>query len=391
MTALVQLRALPRPFWVLVAATFVNRFGLFVIPFLTVFVTRQGNTAAQAGWCLAAYSIGSFCAGGVGGFLSDRLSRKITLAIASFGGAICMMILSQTVTWQSLAIAAFFTGLLTDTAHAPLTALVQDLTTPEQRVTAFAVQRFAVNLGWSIGPAVAGWLAETSFFGLFIVDAVTSVVFGIVVLVALPHGNRTQRHLAGWGYAWQSIRRNRPFLALFFACICVSWFFRQSTTTYVLHFETSGHPLHWSGIILALNGLMICALEIPLTFLTTRFPIRRILALGYIGMASSYLILLADDSLRAFTLTMVVFTLGEMCAFSRQQAYAASLAPEDMRGRYSGFLGFAWSGGSILAGLLSLQLYHLSPAAVWITTAALGLIAATAILVWGREEPTTPL
>ncbi|MCB1212662.1 MAG: MFS transporter, partial [Verrucomicrobiales bacterium] len=74
-----------------------------------------------------------------------------------------------------------------------------------------------------------------------------------------------------------------------------------------------------------------------------------------------------------------------------QQAYAASLAPEDMRGRYSGFLGFAWSGGSILAGLLSLQLYHLSPAAVWITTAALGLIAATAILVWGREEPTTPL
>ena len=42
---------------------------------------------------------------------------------------------------------------------------------------------------------------------------------------------------------------------------------------------------------------------------------------------------------------MVVFTAGEMFTFSRQQAYASALAPEDMRGRYAGFLSFAWAIG----------------------------------------------
>ena len=65
-----------------------------------------------------------------------------------------------------------------------------------------------------------------------------------------------------------------------------------------------------------------------------------------------------------------------MCAFSRQPAYAASLAPEDMRGRYSGFLSFAWAIGGIVGSAGGLQLYGASPNAVWITCAALGLLGA---------------
>jgi len=55
-----QLHLLPRPFWVLVEATFVNRFGVFVVPFLALVITRNGNTAAQAGLAVAAYSLGGF-------------------------------------------------------------------------------------------------------------------------------------------------------------------------------------------------------------------------------------------------------------------------------------------------------------------------------------------
>jgi hypothetical protein len=60
MSLLSQLHLLPRPFWVLVGATFVNRFGVFVVPFLALFITRNGNTAAQAGLAVAAYSLGGF-------------------------------------------------------------------------------------------------------------------------------------------------------------------------------------------------------------------------------------------------------------------------------------------------------------------------------------------
>ncbi|HEY1049567.1 MAG TPA: hypothetical protein VGE39_07420, partial [Prosthecobacter sp.] len=74
-----QLHVLPRPFWVLVGATFVNRFGIFVVPFLTLFITRNGNTAAQAGWAAASYSLGGFVAAYIGGWMADRLGRNVTM------------------------------------------------------------------------------------------------------------------------------------------------------------------------------------------------------------------------------------------------------------------------------------------------------------------------
>ena len=382
-----SLRQLPRPFWILIGATFVNRFGVFVWPFLTLYITRSGNTAAQAGWAVSAYSAGAFGAAWLGGWLADRIGRNVTMALSSLGSAACMMALSQTGDWRALAGLAFLTGLVAEAGNPASSALVQDIVPEPLRVTAFAVWRFAINLGWSLGPLVAGILAERSFFWLFAVDAATSVFFGIIAWIFLPRGRKTEAHLAGWGPAWQSIRRNKPFLALFAACVCCSWSFRQTATTFMLHLRESGHSMSWSGIILALNGVMICALEMPLTAVTRRLSSRTMIALGNILMGASYLALMGPSPLWAFMLCMVVFTLGEMFTFSRQPAYAAGLAPDDMRGRYSGFTSFAWAIGGIVSSAGGLQLYALSPAAVWITGTVLGLASAALILMpFGRQK-----
>ncbi len=381
-----QLRSLPRPFWILVGATFVNRFGVFVWPFLTIFITRHGNTAAQAGWAVSSYSAGAFGAAWLGGWLADRLGRNVTMALSALGSAACMMALSQAADWRVLCGIAFVTGLVAEAGNPAGNALIQDLVPPEQRVTAFAVQRFAINLGWSFGPAVAGLLAEGSFFWLFLVDALTSAFFGIIAWTYLPKGTRTAAHVAGWGHAWASIRVNRPFLALAAACLAVSWVFRQSVTSFPLHFERSGLPTSWCGLVLALNGVMICLLEVPLASLTRTWPVRIMLALGYVLMGGSYLLLTGNTTLTFFVLMMVVFTTGEMFAFSRQQAYAASLAPEDMRGRYSGFLSFAWSIGGIVSSIIALDLYETSPDQVWLSSAILGGVAAVLILLRRRAS-----
>ena len=51
-TLLASLRALPRPVWILFFGTFLNKFGTFVVPFLTLYLTREGyslNDAAGIG------------------------------------------------------------------------------------------------------------------------------------------------------------------------------------------------------------------------------------------------------------------------------------------------------------------------------------------------------
>lgn len=371
-----NIRALPVPFWVLAGATFVNRFGVFVWPFLTIIITRHGNTAAQAGIAVSAYSVGNLIAAALGGWLADRLGRNVTMALSALGGAGCMMAMSQATDWHALTLISFLTGLVSEAGNPASAALVQDIVPKEQRVLAFAVQRFAVNLGWSFGPAVAGFLADHSFFWLFAVDAATSAFFGIVAWIFLPRGNRTPKEISGWSHAWVSIRQNRPFLALFAACLCVSWIFRQSSTTFPLHFEKSGLSMQWCGTVLALNGVMICLFEIPLASVTKLWPVRGIIGLGYVLMGASFLVFLGSSSLWAFVATMVIFTIGEMFSFSRQQAYASSLAPDEMRGRYSGFLSLSWSIGGIVASIGGLKLYEFSQPAAWTVAAVLGLLGA---------------
>lgn len=380
MSLLSQLRVLPRPFWVLVGATFVNRFGVFVVPFLALFITRNGHTTAQAGLAVASYSVGGFAAAWIGGWMADRLGRNVTMAVSALAGAVCMIAMSQAVDWRTLALLAFITGAINEAGSPASAALVQDLVPPEHRVIAYAVQRFAVNLAWSLGPATAGFLAEYSFFWLFAVDAATSAFFGIIAWVCLPRGRRTAREHAGWGHAWRSIRANHAFLALFAACICTAWIFRQTNTTFPLHFERNGLPLHDCGLVLALNGVMICLFEVPLAVGLRAWPVKQVLALGYILMGASFLIFLVSGSLTAFVLMMVVFTLGEMSAFSRQQAYSASLAPEDMRGRYVGFLSLAWCTGNTASSALGMALYDHHPGLLWGINAVLGLVAALLIL-----------
>lgn len=381
-----QLHLLPRPFWILVGATFVNRFGVFVVPFLTLFITRNGNTAAQAGWASAGYSVGGFVAAYIGGWMADRLGRNVTMAVASLAGAVCMLAMSQAVDWRVLALLAFVTGAVTEAGHPASQALVQDLVPQEHRVMAYAVQRFAVNLGWSLGPATAGFLAEHSFFWLFAVDAGTSAVFGVIAWLFLPHGTRTTRERAGWGHAWRSIRQNHAFLALFGACVCVAWCFRLTNTALPLHLERSGLPLHYCGMILGMNGVIICLFELPLASGLRHWPVRRALALGYLLMGSSYLIFFASGTLAAFVLMMTVFTIGEMCAFSRQQAYTASLSPEDMRGRYVGFLSLAWCLGNTASSALGMPLYDHHPGILWGISAVLGGAAVLLIVSVRKVE-----
>lgn len=52
---LANLRALPRTAWVLFAGTFINRFGGFVVPFLTLYLTGQGYSTDAAGLAVGAY------------------------------------------------------------------------------------------------------------------------------------------------------------------------------------------------------------------------------------------------------------------------------------------------------------------------------------------------
>ena len=371
----------PRAFWVLVGATFVTRFGVFVFPFLTLFLTRRGFTATDAGLAVGAYSAGGFGAAIVGGWMADRLGRNVTMALASLVGAACMLAFSQAESFPWLIALALLTGFISEAGNPASSALVQDLIPAEHRVNAYAVLRMAINLGWSAGPAAAGFLAAHSFFWLFIGDAGTSAFFGFVALFCLPKGRPTPKHESGWGFALRDMMTNRGFLALAASQVFLAMTFRQLNTTYTLHFDRCGHDLVTLGLLQSLNGVIIVACELALLAATRAWPLRYSMGLGYFIMGACYLLFFFGNTVVIFAAIMVVFTIGEMMAFSRQSAYLSELAPDNMRGRYGGFMSFSWCIGSSSSSVLGLPLYEACPNAVWVLCAALGLASFGCLLV----------
>ena len=72
-----DLRELPRAFWVLFTGTFINRFGTFVMPFLAIYLVREGYTVGQAGLTISAYGAGALLASLIGGHLADTIGRRM--------------------------------------------------------------------------------------------------------------------------------------------------------------------------------------------------------------------------------------------------------------------------------------------------------------------------
>jgi MFS family permease len=375
-----DLKSLPRPYWVLFSGTLINRFGHFVMPFLALYLQREGYASWVTAIALGAYGAGGLIAGLLGGYCADRWGRKPTIIVSCVGGAICMMLLSQAHNPWSIVFASCAVGMFSAMYFPAASALLADLVPADLRVRAFGCQRLAVNLGFAIGMAVAGLMAEHSFFLLFIVDALTTSVLGIIILFGVPEIRKATKTNASWAPAIREMRRNPAYLRAITASFLIAVVFWQLSSTWGLQItRTGGFNESVFGGLMALNGIMIVLFELPLTSWTRKFIPIRVMSIGYalvgIGMGVNFF----GASLTILIVAMVVVTLGEMISLPIAHSYIAGLAPEEMRGRFMGVLGIAWNSATMLGPALGMALFSIWPNGVWLACLILGLAAAWVI------------
>jgi MFS family permease len=380
-----RLRALPRPAWILFLGTFLNKFGTFVLPFLTLYLTQRGFSLTDAGLAISAYGLGGLMASVVGGHLADAIGRRKTIALSMFSVAAAMALLSQSRSLPMIMASTWLAALTGELYRPASSALLADLVPPELRVTAFAAYRMAFNAGFAFGPATAGFLASRGYFWLFAGDAGTSVLFGVIALVALPRGLPVRREEGGWSRDLKTLAGDKRFLRVLGGAFIVALVFLQMLSTYSLHVTRLGFAAGTYGMILSLNGLMVVFCELPLTSLTRRFPSRAVMAVGYVLVGAGFSLNAFAHSVAGLAACMVIFTFGEMVAMPVSSAYIANLAPVHLRGRYMGVYALTWSAALILAPQMGLRLFAFSPAALWIACGALGVVAATIIFPFAPD------
>jgi MFS family permease len=366
--------------WWLFAGSFVNRFGSFVSVFLVLYLVDRGYSVPAAGAVAAAYGVGGLGASVIGGYLADRLGRRNAIALSMFSAAVTALALSQVEGLVALWTLTALFGLASDLYRPASAALLTDLVPAERRLVAFAGYRLAINAGFAVGPAVAGFLAERSFFWLFVGEAATSAVLGVLALVALPEGVRTRRHEDDSGVALRTIRGDRPFLLFLVAVVLSGFVYWQSGAAFPLHVRDSGLSNSVYGLLIGLNATIIVFLELPVVRFVRRFPAPRVIAVGVLVTGIGFALTAVSHSVLPLAATVVVWTVGEMAAAPMSSAYVAELSPVRLRGRYQGAYGSTFALSHILAPAVGTWLYARSPEGIWLVCGAVSVLSAALIV-----------
>ena len=157
-------RRLPRTMWVLFFVQVINRMGDFVAPFLTLLLTRKlGLSDSAAGAWVTVTVVSSLAGIMVSGRMSDHLGRKPVLAAgmalsAALIGIAGFCVADFRVVWILIAM-SFFQGMV----RPSISALIADLTAPDERKDAYALNYLGINIGVAAGPMIAGWPAISCF------------------------------------------------------------------------------------------------------------------------------------------------------------------------------------------------------------------------------------
>jgi MFS family permease len=380
------LGALPGTIWIHFTATLVNRMGTMAIPFLVLYLTREiGFAAERAGLILSLYGAGSLVFSPILGRMADRVGhvRMMKASLLSSGLVMLAYPLART-PGQIVAV----TVLLAVTAEAFRPAslsVLTDIAPPELRKAAFAVNRLAINLGMSIGPAVGGYLAEISFPAIFRVDGATSLLAFAVLAVT---GFKVAEHAAASGAASDGPRsrpayRDGQLLGFLAACVPLAAVFFQHEGALPLDVVRDlGLSASFFGWMFTINTVLIVLFEVRLNLATSHWPHRRSLFVGGLFIACGFGAMALCRSGLAIAGTVVVWTIGEMILLPAMSNFVAELAPPDRRGEYMGLYSMSW-GIAFAVGpwLGTLTLERLGRTALWAGAFA---VAAGASLAMSR-------
>jgi MFS family permease len=408
MNVVQQLRALPRAVRMIFAATLINRSGTMVLPYLALYLTvGLGKGAELAGVVLAAYGAGAVVAPMLAGPLVDRYGALRVMRGSLLGSGVLLFSYSFARAVPTLVGLAFLLALLAEAFRPASLAVVADTVPASQRKTAFAVIRFAINLGMSLGPAVGGLLVSVSFRALFLIDAVTSIAAGVLLAVVRSTDGHADAGSRGRADATNDIgaadgaealalpsrsdaaagieslplggtgrgRSFALFLVATFLLAAVFFQFEAALPLFVVRDVHASEAVY--GALVTINAVIIILTEIPLNLKMAAWPHARSMALGACLVAIGFGVLALGKSLPLVLLSVPLWTVGEMIVLPSMSAFVSDLAPAGRAGSFLGLYGTAFGLGFAVGPLCGIYaLEHFGSVVLWSSVLLVGLAAA---------------
>lgn len=389
------LRGLPRRVWIISLGSLILQVGSFLPVFIVFYLTQRGHSAGAAGLVLGASGLGRVLGNVIGGYLTDTIGRRpaILLSIVTTSG------LTATVPFlgplPTIIVVVGLIGVMSQIYRPAMAAvLVDSVASPQQRLAAFGVLRFAQNVGAALGGVLGGVVASISYVGLFLGEAAALLPFGMIVAVLLrdtpqprsdPDNAETQADLT---VGYRQALTDRTLVRFLLMTVFAMFVYIQTTVGLPLHVNDVGLSARDFGLLMGLNGLLVVLLELPIISVVGRYRPEYVLAIGNLFTCVGLALTGFTTGMGLLAATVLIWTFGEMVSSSIVQAHLVSLTPPGMVGRYQGLYGAAYTVGTGAGPVIGGAVYAIGPWALWTLTGVLGLLSAQLSLRLRRPAST---
>jgi MFS family permease len=375
------LSGLPREFWWLWTSTLVNRLGAFVATFMALYLTLdRGYSATYAGLVAALHGLGGVLSSLGGGVMADRLGRRPTLLIAQASTAVSVALLGFVHDPVAIAGVAFLVGMASNASRPAVQAMMADIVRPEDRIRAFSLNYWAINLGFAVSSMAAGFIAEVSYRAGFLIEAGMTMACAILVFLRLPESKPAEPAVRTAApedsVSLGTVLRDGRFMSVVGLSFLIALIFQQGSVGLPVAMGEAGFTPAEYGMAIAVNGVLIVVLQIPVTrFIEHRDP-RRLLVVSSLLAGYGFALTAFAGSVGVIALTVCVWTLAEIVNAPTQTGLVVRLSPVHGRGRYQGMYTMSWSVAALVAPLLSgFVIDRFGAEWLWGSCAVLGTVA----------------
>lgn len=341
-----------------IAVSFVNRLlDSMVTSFMAIYLASAFGAASAGLLIFAVVGLGVL-AMLVGGHIADKHGRKRTLLLAEAGMAASFAVMAVAVAASRTPALLVYGGYLVNRLAASMAlpasdAMIVDVTTPQTRKQAYAVNYWAVNLALATGSLLGAWLYVGHFTAMLTGAAVcaTGVLLTTVFLIRETRPATTTvaatPHEFFSGY--RAVLRDRRFVR-FTAAATLTLAIEFQLVNYVGVrlasdmppqdlFPAAGLTVHVTGVqmlglLRAENTVLVVLLALFSRRLFRRLPDRFALYFGVALFVGGYLVLAVSNTGWLLMVAGFVYTVGELMNVPVKQALLADMVPDTARTRY---------------------------------------------------------
>lgn len=354
-------QGIPRVIWYISIVSLVNRCGAFVISFLAIYMTKHlGFPLEQAGYVMTCFGVGALSGAFIGGKLTDRIGYyPIQFTSLLLNGIILLLMMLVRDIWL-MGLAVYAMSFSSEVFRPANSVAMARHCEPNTRTRSISLYRMAVNLGWTLAPALGGMLVAFGWEWLFWVDGLTCIAAAITLLWLVPPkvksaDDDTQDKV----FPPVSISPYRDSNFLYFVGLSMmgAVVFMQILWTIPLFWEKEyAWPEAQIGRMLALNGLLVFCVEMPFVHrLEGRAPALRYVRFGLVLYAISYAACLLPAGWAPALIFTVMISFGEMFVMPFSSNFVFGRSEGSKQGQYMALYTMAYSVANIIAPFLGTQ------------------------------------